>query len=560
MKKLLSFVIGLLCASLLLSSCSSKKGMMEKIFDPNAERKNVTFTSATPLATNGSLVLHGEGITAFEKGSPARMVEVYSHYAKKYVKKLQDTAETKHFLRTLGEHAFMVLYADAAQCKEKFEAGMDLVEIKGFDKGFFMPRNAAVSLELYDASGNVIARKNHIAPSDLSNCFGLWSWLDLLWFADSIYRAEDGLLSLVKRYTLTSMPSVNRQMGEYYYYVSDGRIKAYDSSLNLRFVYEAPRYLEDISGAEFFILDNGNVLVQQSVPVPEDSENYDVYTSYNELDFVKALLYQRLISIEDGTVTELENDFYISEVIRNEDAFLSEKTDNLASITYIDTENKRMDMSNAAKDFVVLSNEGTVERSIKFFDEMADLPRTLKNGYFSCYTTTGEAWILDTDGKVVSKYSEGRAALYGKYLLTDNAIYDLRGNVVFDYGLKDVKVLHTLEGGTVLYKVVDGENETAYVLANGQEIRLGSLTGEQSVWLNASSSPYYYSIYYDGKHRYYNANGEQIGEYDTELVAVGACHDGILMQKSDEYGTVQNDAGGYYMFNLTTQTVYGYEP
>ena len=122
-------------------------------------------------------------------------------------------------------------------------------------------------------------------------------------------------------------PEFNAVRGNFGYVLSsDGVVSVFDLTkwLECIYNYQVPAYYND---AKVFYLENGNVLVQGLVSVPQATLNYDVLVSGVKYDVVYTV-----VNPTDKTVTDVEFGYYIEEINCEFDDGVKASVKNTASV------------------------------------------------------------------------------------------------------------------------------------------------------------------------------------------------------------------------------------
>ena len=182
----------------------------------------------------------------------------------------------------------------------------------------------------------------------------------------------------------------------------------------------------------FYVLDNGNVLIQGSKIVDE-------FTPCDYVIFgIRVDVTNYIMTFTDGTMKEIELDFIVEDL---ENAYdedcdmpfeLAAGRNNQAVIYKISAEKVAID-----PEYVVLDNELNIEYTLKTPTAGVDIysAYALNANYYVATVYVGGAersYIFDLDGNVVSAYANDEG-VNTKYIITNNAIYDYNMNLVYDY-------------------------------------------------------------------------------------------------------------------------------
>ena len=351
---------------------------------------------------------------------------------------------------------------------------------------------------------------------------------DLFTIGSKVYRVNSNLKAeLVRDYGIAAMPEIKymEKVGDYYVsesstslYGTDKYI-VYNSDLEEVWSYELPSYATGSN--EINVLSNGALLVQYLVQLNQDATDYDVMEgATGKYDLVTLLVNK------DGT-TDLDVNYYIDSVKPSVEGFDGEKVyaddiENLAFIYEI-TENKRLDASSNNRKFVLMSNDGKITAKVDIGDSVIDYPVQYANGLYMAKLADGTCALYDEDGEKVSTLNDSALkaeTISNKYLLLDNAIYDLEGNIVYDANKHHAS---TISCGNTVIVAKYSATATAYgIFVDGRVINIGtiSLLPDTSTIdsFGYHASGYYYTYSNQTKqYTYYNEKGNAIGMFDTLL-------------------------------------------
>jgi len=306
---------------------------------------------------------------------------------------------------------------------------------------------------------------------------------------------------------------------DYFYVESDNAIIVYDHEFNYVSFYELPGYATE---ADFFLLDNGNYLVQYWVELDSDAKKYDIYEVVDELT-VKYDLVTLVVSAEDGSAKEIKLNYLVEEVETNSKLFDADDDNNMyiedsfENIVYlIPIEDGKVNNANSAAEIRFMDNKGKVGDSLKLYDDMLaySAPQKIADDVYATYGATGIV-LVNGEGEVLKRLTNiSSIELVGNYFIGEYAIYsadlsevvyDLKENKVDDYEIVGDSIFMSIELDGGEYQVVlfaNGETKTIY---NSK-----TMSDTKKFELVESIDGYYlYDIAAD-EYTYYNANGDKI--------------------------------------------------
>lgn len=559
-RNITAFFCALLGACTLLAACGPLKtpageqntntekptpSLIEEVFRTEWTQKVPNVVSYTDIVVAGSYNSEksNENLSVFVETLSNRdlTTRIYSHYTNQIVATLTDTADTRYFVTCPdSQKGNMILVLELDRNASYYGTQSELFDTTvSIDTGW--------KISLYDAAFNLLATSSSAVTAQYGSyvdqyCqeeIGLYG--DLFRFEQCVYTEHaDGTATLAKSFDLVGMPTVTHMQNGYYYQLSDRSFTAYDGQLGYLSHYAVPSYATNVG---LFLLNNGNVLAQYWVRLPDEAEDYDLFVSGIKYNF-----FSKLVTVTNGAVRDLELSFVVEELytVSALTAYLSDSEncfadgiENIATLIYID-ETKALNETVAATDCVVLSSEANVVKSLKMSSDLVGMPYPIGNGYFACQTVSGAMAIYDAKANRVMTLNSDHATPLGNYWLTEKAVYDMSGAVVYDLQATQAEVVGTYGATAFLIEMRNGV-KTVSVFANGAASVLGTLSGEGATFDSFVSYDSYYYTYKDGgKHTYYSTSGQKILETDIALRMLNECRGGVLLT---------DDAGHYYKLN-----------
>ncbi len=291
--------------------------------------------------------------------------------------------------------------------------------------------------------------------------------------------------------------------------------------------------VDDQSSIDCFVLNDGNVLIQQHTEV-------DIYTEY---DYAwlgeRIVLTSYMVNAATGEMTEIELDFIVislesayTEAARNVDRIftLAEGRQNKAVI-------QRLANGLLAKTpaYVVTDNQLAIEYTVKNTAELVDYSIDLSAvdaGLYSTSVAVGGNFVeqvFDLDGNYVC-LNEGNA-ITDLYIVADDIIYDHSMNPIYNARENRFEILGTV-GETVFLRQINfvaGATET-YVFDATANAPVLLADGMDTLLQQAPRDSYY--ILYDGNaetYTLYSVNGTTLLT-SVSAPTVSVCRDVLLVQ------------------------------
>ncbi|MBQ3483543.1 MAG: hypothetical protein IJA78_05140 [Clostridia bacterium] len=464
-KKLLVLVAMLLCIVTVLSACGETVKFKKIVADEYVDQ-NPTLTKAEAVTLTGDCLDQAEDLLYFaglnDDGKAVTTVYNMAENKKVFEATATDTKSYSVELRYgyYDDVAWFVVTV-TEDGEEEDTITKEIYDQKG---------NKVTSFDTEDASMSGVA--------------------DLIIVDTKAYRiAEDGTIAEAFEVSpLRELPDVSAMNNGYYYdvefivpeensgdmmpeYIS---IAIYDDELNAICYYELPEYAYE--GA-FFALNNGNVLVQYKVYEPWTAEEY----TYLDDEGSKITLVSKLITAKNGKIKDLDLDFVVlvADSRNNSGWFdydeLNEKIENVALVSYIeDGRVLGVDCVNDVSDedelfmntsIISLSNKGK-DKGILDGTVVAQawLPELVAENRWVIETFTGEEYLVDEKGKIVAEI--GNASIRGGYLIADGKLFNMDGEMVYDYEAADLERYNNYATARGIF--FEDEDGVITLFANGE--------------------------------------------------------------------------------------------
>ena len=249
-------------------------------------------------------------------------------------------------------------------------------------------------------------------------------WADRTLFIDGDYYRIDKKGKFVKEGTLAknvaeNLPQFMNSINKLYYNMSEGVLSVYDYSFNLINYYELPSYA-DVDESGFYLLNDGNVLIQYAFAVSAYENDYTYYNGQNNMKVV-TLIY----NVKTGETKEIKTVALFNFVVARDDkgmggelqALYENGIKNLAEVQFIT--NKQLDQNDKT---VSLKNDGSIDKVISDVIVAFSDIEPHSSGNFIVYTKLGGKYLVDKKGKVVADITD--AVCNEKYIVVNGKIYD----------------------------------------------------------------------------------------------------------------------------------------
>lgn len=346
---------------------------------------------------------------------------------------------------------------------------------------------------------------------------------DLVLLDEKVYRGnEDGSFTEAfdRPAYAGALPNATRTDGEYYYQTTSYCVYTYDKEMNLLAVIRKPSYATELpssNASDYFLLGDGNVMMQYVVILPEDAQDYDIVYNGTKYDLVTVIA-----DAKDGDQKEIDSDYY----------FYSITSYSVYSngMTYADAEKAGVDLDAIAmgyeivdqhividrdeKKFLALSSNGKVEGAL---DENIDGqygPASRVNAdYYMAMTKDGKQKLLDKNSDVIADVSDAEMLLENM-IVCEDAIYDYNLNEIYNLKTNKMTLVEdlTVYGGSVVF--MQDEEKKIYVFrgpnADGTSAAPELIDGDDSTYVYTCSIGYY--VVNNSTYTYYNNAGAKLFE------------------------------------------------
>ncbi len=321
-------------------------------------------------------------------------------------------------------------------------------------------------------------------------------------------------------------------MGDRYYDFGSGSFSVYDFNGAFYDIY----IYEEAEHTQYYLLENGNVLIQQQRPLPDDASKYD-YSEDGEKLQLKTYLWQA----EKKAAKEISFDYLVGNIIpfTQEDrdeakeatgVTFTEKVTNLACIAPI--KDKMLQTSV----WVLMDGSGSVTCNLsEQYKGLSGIPYPVADGVYAYETRGDQTFYIDGEGNLLRDMSTVDLVL-GQYIVAGNKLYDANYNLLFDYGKEGYKLEKVYETCAILSKGTDYIRFNRTTKSNMTEIRSTD---------NAVFEDEYYAVTAsNGETTYYAPSGTSVYKSKTQMTLIHEYDNKLL------FSDVENGKTVYVLFTL----------
>lgn len=339
--------------------------------------------------------------------------------------------------------------------------------------------------------------------------------LNLYEIDGKVYEITDGEATYRFDRGLSSVPAIDCSTPTHHYCFTNTEVMVYDPGYQLVAYYAAP----GSANLQAHLLADGNVLIQYVDDLPDDAEEYDVYT-----DGVKCNLYTLLYNVADGTTTEFDLNCVVQSV-KNihtegfENTFASSSVQNVAYVYDIDHQR----FNRNSMKVLSLDNDLSVQGSLALeIPAQNGTVTPIASNRFVAADKAGKKYLLNEKGETIGEVTAATFVSDLGLFYSGGRFYDLDLKVVFD----ESEIAFSLVEGMTDYKIfadTDEEGKKIYYVLNGVTMKRLSLP-DAVVSFEVHDDYFCYSYYDESESSlsserivvYCNAKGEKIYSVNTD--------------------------------------------
>ncbi|HBF15229.1 MAG TPA: hypothetical protein DDW30_06035 [Clostridiales bacterium] len=386
---------------------------------------------------------------------------------------------------------------------------------------------------LYNASGKLLESLESRIEQPLPTITR-----DLLLFGDSMYRANGSTLEKVKEIEAfgNHLSSFDQKMANRYYDFNSDCFSVYDSNGAFYDIY----VYEKAEHTQYYLLENGNVLIQQQRPLPDDASKYDYSESGNKLQ-LKTYLWQA----EKKAAKEISFDYLVDSIypITQQDREEAKEengvtfTDQVLNIASIAPIKNNMLQTSV---WVLMDNSGSVTCNLsEQYKGLSGIPYPVADGVFAYETCGGQTFYIDGEGNLLRDMSTVDL-VRGQYIVAGNKLYDTNYKLRFDFGKEGYKLEKVYETCAILSKGTDYIRFTI----TGSSDKTQNMTEIRATDTVTFEDEYYAVTASNGETTYYAPDGTSIYKSKTQMSLIHAYGKKLLFSDND------NGKPVYVLFTL----------
>jgi hypothetical protein len=270
----------------------------------------------------------------------------------------------------------------------------------------------------------------------------------------------------------------------------------------------------------YYVLNNGKVLAQYSIQLPDDAAGYDYYRHDSD-KLTKYDLKTIIIDPEKKKEKNISFNYRIAGVkssasLNKQDENYSDSFENIVYVYPI--VDHIIDNSVTAADIFYMDNNGKLGKSLKMIEgQAASLPERISEDRYLVDMVDGSEALVDPDGNIIERiYSSTRHV--GKYFTNQNAIYDLNMELVYDVRNAGEGITATIVG-TVDDAVIVSERKddtmVYYSFRNGEKIKLFTINNYFNTEYSLTVRDFGCVVEGPSKFICYNGAGEELISVDS---------------------------------------------
>ena len=367
--------------------------------------------------------------------------------------------------------------------------------------------------------------------------------LDLIFFNDIVYRIDaEGKIAKAFDYNFTAgIPSISEYNESYYFAVDSKGIAVYDLDLKLVAAHKYPSYA---SGVKSLVTNDGNVLFQYSLELPEDATDYTYLNGTKKMQLISGLY-----NVKKNTVEDLDLDYVIA------DGYSRSVKDSYAADDLLDYNEKfeqivlaydivdeRIDKSDAAVKLYAINGEGKVKATINelIMAQGYNEPVAVAPNRYVVENYLGQALLLDEDGAVIGDVSEVDTPEHDNfkaaYMVVDGKLFNYDLKMIYDYEEAELTVAK-LYDNCALFVNEDGEY---FLFKNGAATKIIEKPAEGATTVKSLTYKDNYFVITtvnaaDNKttYEYYNVDGAKIN-VESKNFTIVATYDGYMLAKTTD--------------------------
>lgn len=503
-----------LCVATLFAACGKGGPELEDIYNMDEiayEDENIVPTKAEALTdyAGASATALGNGkIVKFVEGSTIALYDVVAN------KKIWTATETE----TVTYPTITPLVLDADN-----EIFCVVEKTKGAEEDTY-------KTILLDQTGAQIATADKQAAPTLM--------LDLINFDKVLYRiADDGKIAKAFDYnTVAGMPTVKSYNGTYYYGDVSKSITVYDANLKLVAAYQYPSYANSVTA---FVTNEGNIMFQYSIQLPDDAVDYTYLNGTKKMQLVSGLY-----DVEKMEVEELDLEYQIVAGISRSVksaygvATMDEYIEKYEQIVMAyDIVDERINTTTAAVKLYAVNGEGKVKATINelIMAQGLNEPVAVAPNRYTVKNYLNQTILLNEKGEEIGDVSKVET-FKKSYMVVDGKLFNYDLKMIYDY--KEAELAqYKLYDNCAIFMNEDGEY---FLFKDGAATKIIEKPAEGATTfksITANDNYYVITVVTVGEnetvttYEYYNVNGVKIDVPSQKFVELISTYDGYVLAR-----------------------------
>ena len=378
--------------------------------------------------------------------------------------------------------------------------------------------------ELYDATGTQVAQVKGASYEPIA-------FADTVLFNCVSYSIdkENGALKKIADIPENLYLEKCDDWNDRYFYTYGETVNVYSRAFEHIYSWTVPSWAEYLSKN---MLDNGNVLVQYTRPLDNNTDDYDLYEmDANTGETKKFDVYTVLLDPEKKTEKEIKLDYIVNQVTTGGELERASEgngmyIDGVENIAYVfPIKDHQVDSSDASADIMLMDNNAKLKKSLKILDDQrAALPTCVGKNVYLVSTVYGSA-LVDIDGKLLHQINNTTVATVGDNIVTDGKVYTLDMEEVYSLYDNDASVITYLDGTVFLKKGTDTEYSVVAIRGTDEkEICKYNISDVESEYFDELNDVGCYAVcnVVKREYLYYNSAHELLYTSDVRLDKVAS--------------------------------------
>lgn len=350
--------------------------------------------------------------------------------------------------------------------------------------------------------------------------------MDLLKIKDEYLRKnKEGYYATVATVKGDVIPEFTYKNGKYYYAYNEDSMTlfVFNEELKLARYLELPTHVDDV---EWFVMNNGNVLIQYELKVLDTSDDYDYLVENENGSMQPVKLVSKIFNVKRDSLKEVDLDYRIARLV-SRDTIVSGNYDygyndgaakSLKNTGYIQEIKEERLVKDVYK-YMAFNNKGEISENLDELFEGQEhgadgVPEIVAVDRYAYTNVLGQSFLLNGKGEVVGDIS-GYEHMSNKYIIIDDVIYDMNLLQVAECG--NYEYYRRLGSAFVFTKTETTNSDTitkTYLFNNGQFTLIAEKASSKS-YPQVSFSNGLIAVRGEKQTTYYNENNMELLSIDN---------------------------------------------